>query len=103
MKKLLLTSIAFVALVAGPATAADLARPVYRRPVVVAAPVYTWSGFYVGGNVGGSWGDARTDIAGSATTVALPGFLGGFPGNNVAFADSNTARLNGVIGGGQIG
>jgi outer membrane immunogenic protein len=103
MKKLLLISIAFAALIAGPATAADLARPVYRRPVVVAAPVYTWSGFYVGGNVGGSWGDARTDIAGSATTVALPGFLGGFPGNNVAFADSNTARLNGVIGGGQIG
>ena len=34
MKKLLLTSATFAALVA-PATAADLARPVYRRPVVV--------------------------------------------------------------------
>jgi outer membrane immunogenic protein len=102
MKKLLLTSIAFAALM-GPATAADLARPVHRRPVVVAAPVYTWTGFYVGGNVGGSWGNARTDIAGSATTVAIPGLFGGFPGNNVAFADSNTTRLNGVIGGGQIG
>src|SRR6516225_8974923 len=103
MKKLLLAGIAFAALVAGPATAADLARPVHRRPVVVAAPVYTWTGFYVGGNVGGSWGNARTDIAGSANFFALPADLGtAFPAN-VAFADSNTTRLNGVIGGGQIG
>jgi len=54
MRKLLLSGIAFAALIAGPATAADLARPVYRRPVVVVAPVYTSTGFYVGGNVGGS-------------------------------------------------
>jgi outer membrane immunogenic protein len=67
------------------------------------APVYGWTGWYIGGNIGYSWGDARTDVAGSATTVALPFFFGGFPGNNVAFADSNTARLNGVIGGGQVG
>jgi outer membrane immunogenic protein len=72
MRKLLLAGIAFAAVV-GPATAADLARPVYRRPVVVAHPVYTWTGFYVGGNVGGSWGDARTDIAGNATTVSFLG------------------------------
>jgi hypothetical protein len=48
MKKLLVTGAVFTALV-GPATAADLARPVYRRPVVVVAPVYTRTGFYVGG------------------------------------------------------
>jgi hypothetical protein len=29
----------------GSATAADLARPVYRAPVAVAAPVWSWSGF----------------------------------------------------------
>jgi outer membrane immunogenic protein len=52
-------------------------------------------------------GRCRTDIAGSGTTfgpvspIAVPPFSG-FP-SNVAFADSNTARLNGVIGGGQIG
>jgi outer membrane immunogenic protein len=103
MKKLLLTSIAFVALVAGPATAADLARPVHRRPVVVAAPVYTWTGFYVGGNVGGSWGDARTDIAGSATIISFPGSTAPETNAPVTFADSQTQRLNGVIGGGQIG
>jgi outer membrane immunogenic protein len=105
MKKLLLISAGLAALI-GPATAADLARPVYRRPVV-AAPVYTWTGFYVGGNVGGSWGNARTDIAGSATTVAFPNLPvppgpPGFP-STIAFTDSNTARLNGIVGGGQIG
>src|SRR5262245_34069673 len=93
-------SIALLALVTAPATAADLPRKAPRLP---SPPVYAWTGFYVGGNVGASWGNARTDIAGSATTVALPDLNGGFPGNNVAFADSNTARLNGIIGGGQIG
>ena len=61
-----------------PALAADM--PVKAPPP---APVNSWTGFYVGGNVGGSWGNSPTDIAGSATTVALPGVGGGFPGNNV--------------------
>jgi outer membrane immunogenic protein len=70
---------------------------------VVAAPVYTWTGFYVGGNVGGSWGNARTDIAGSGTTITNLG--GVFVATNppATFADSQTQRLNGVIGGGQVG
>jgi outer membrane immunogenic protein len=69
---------------------------------VVAAPVYTWTGFYVGGNVGGSWGNARTDIAGSATSVSVFGPIT-IQNPPVAFADSQTQRLNGIIGGGQIG
>ena len=104
MKKLLLIGAAFAVLLT-PALAAENPVRVHKRvrPAVVAPPVYSWTGFYVGGNVGYGWGNARTDIAGGATTTALPDFLGGFPGNSVAFADSNTARLNGVIGGGQIG
>jgi outer membrane immunogenic protein len=70
------------------------------------APVYSWTGFYIGGNVGYSWGDAHTDITGSGSTTAFLGFPntppGGFPAS-FGFADSNTARLDGVIGGGQIG
>jgi outer membrane immunogenic protein len=72
--------------------------PVYRAPPPPRAPVYNWTGFYVGGNVGGSWGNARTDIAGSATTVST---IGPFP--PATFADSQTQRLNGFIDGGQIG
>ena len=89
--------------------AAVYKAPVYKAPPPPPAPVYNWTGFYVGGNVGYSWGNAHTDIAGRASTFALetPGLivppdLPGFPAN-VAFADSNTDRLNGVIGGGQIG
>jgi outer membrane immunogenic protein len=102
MRKLLFSGVAFAALVAGPAMAADQAAPVYKRPrpVVLAAPVYKWTGFYVGGNVGYSWGDPRTDIAGNGNLntvvqTAATTFFG--------IAGSNTTRLDGVIGGGQIG
>ena len=55
MKRLLLAGVALSAFVAGPAIAADLrARPVYKAapPVVT---YYSWTGCYVGGNVGGVW------------------------------------------------
>jgi outer membrane immunogenic protein len=91
------TGLAALSIFGGPAFAADM--PVKAPPPPA---VYSWTGFYAGGNLGYGWGDAPTGIAGSATTVALPG-VGGFPGNNVAFADSNTALPSGVIGGGQIG
>jgi outer membrane immunogenic protein len=58
MKKILLTTIALSALVAVPAMAADVGRPVYRAPP--AAPVYpvygfSWTGCYIGGHIGGLW------------------------------------------------
>jgi outer membrane immunogenic protein len=98
------------------ASAADQEPPLHKAPVYKApprppVPVYNWNGFYVGGNLGYSWGDAHTDLAGRASTVTFPpgslaqdGFPD-FPGflNTVHFADSNAARLSGVIGGGQIG
>jgi outer membrane immunogenic protein len=84
------------------AVLALIGKPAFAAPPAP-APVYSWTGFYVGGNVGYGWGDAGTNIAGSASTIALPTIGGGFPGNNVAFADSGTERLKGVIGGGQFG
>jgi outer membrane immunogenic protein len=55
MKKLLLAGAAMLALFGGTATAADLRAPppVYRAPPPVY--VYSWTGCYVGGNVGGVW------------------------------------------------
>jgi outer membrane immunogenic protein len=94
---LLLTSFTFAALIAGSAIAVAQQPRVYRRPVVVAAPVYTWTGFYVGGNVGYSWGDARTDLAGNGSG------MGDDVPYSFTFATSNTTKLNGVIGGGQVG
>jgi len=64
MKKLLLASVAGVALVAGaPADAADLGqRPVYKAPPVVApVPVFTWTGCYIGAHGGFGWGRDHND------------------------------------------
>ena len=77
MKKLLLASISFAALVAGPATAADLGRPAYRAPVVYAP---AWTGFYVGGDIGGAWQNSQT-------------FLFTDPGNAAANASCTQCSL----------
>jgi len=60
MKKFLLGTIGLVALgMAAPASAADLrARPAPPPPYV--APIYDWSGFYIGAN--GGWGQSRNCV-----------------------------------------
>jgi len=76
---------------AGSANAADIAAPVYKAPPV--APVYNWSGFYIGGHGGcaASKHNYSTAIADSD---------GPDPGTFFAF-DSD--RGGGCFGGGQIG
>jgi len=54
MTKLLVTSAAFAALIV-PAIAAEKPVLVYKRPVVTVAPVSSWTGFYIGGGLGGKW------------------------------------------------
>jgi outer membrane immunogenic protein len=60
MKKILLTGVALAALACGPALAADLpARrqmPV-KAPEPMAAPIYNWSGLYIGGHGGGGFSE----------------------------------------------
>ncbi len=76
MKKFLLATVALVALGAtAPALAADLAaRPVYTKAPVYAAPIYNWTGFYIGGHVGGA-------LAGDDSLNGSDGrFLGGIQG-----------------------
>jgi len=62
MKKLLLATVALVALGATvPALAADLAaRPYTKAPPPVMAPIYNWTGFYIGGHVGAAFGNDNT-------------------------------------------
>jgi outer membrane immunogenic protein len=74
------------------ASAADL--PV-KAPQTVLAPVYNWTGFYVGGNVGYGWGTAENNLSLSHPLVA-PGLSG-----TLAATDSN--KIKGVIGGLQAG
>jgi len=55
MKKLSLAGIALAVVVAGPAMAADLSlKPMYKAPPPP-VPVWSWTGCYVGGHVGGLW------------------------------------------------
>ena len=66
----------------GAAEAADLPVRTYTKAPMVVAPVYDWTGFYVGANLGWSFGRARTDfsIAGvpfSSTSQRMDGILGG--------------------------
>jgi outer membrane immunogenic protein len=100
MKRLFVVGGIAAILFASSAMAADL--PVYKAPPPPVA-VPTWTGFYVGGNIGYSWGDAQTDFTASGSTVTSHAvFPGTFP-TNFYLADSNNAGLSGVVGGGQIG
>lgn len=76
------------------ASAADL--PV-KAPVVAAAPVYNWTGFYVGANIGGGWGNHDVD----GYTPNDPAMVSWF----TAFGPPPSLSLNssGVIGGFQLG
>jgi outer membrane immunogenic protein len=97
MKKLT-TAIATIALIGTPAFAADMA--VKAPPSPPPAPVYNWTGFYVGGNIGASFGRAKTDFNSDPVTLLFhttPVFT--LPG----FAGSAIAEPSGFIGGGQIG
>lgn len=56
MKKILLGSVALVALGTASAFAADLpARTYTKAPAYVPAPIYNWTGFYIGGHIGGAF------------------------------------------------
>jgi outer membrane immunogenic protein len=114
MKKLLLSTVALAGLTAG-AMAADLpARRMAPAPFA-AVPVFTWTGFYVGANVGAGWngnnnngfngnffnnGNLVATSAGLVTAPVVPatgnfGFGNGFGGNN-----NNDV---GILGGVQVG
>src|SRR5580693_3169732 len=65
MRKFLLATVGLVALVgvAAPASAADLAaRPYTKAPPPIVAPIYDWSGFYIGANGGGGWSNKCWDV-----------------------------------------
>jgi len=85
MKRLFLGSVALVALSLGTAAAfaADRGVPAYAPPPPP-APVYTWSGCYVGASAGGVFGRSQH-----------------FDGAGVPI--TNSFDLSGFIGGGQLG
>ena len=78
-------------LLTGSAYAADLPAKVYTKAPAVVAPVYNWTGFYVGVNGGYSWGRSNTTITAPA---------GVFPTTPFTPFHQN---VDGGLGGGQIG
>lgn len=86
MKKFLIGAVGLVAM-ATSASAADLAaRPYTKAPPPVIAPIYDWSGFYIGLNGGGGWShkcwDRDTGLGGTFSAAegchdATGGVVGG--------------------------
>jgi outer membrane immunogenic protein len=101
MKRTLIAGAAFASLLAATgAFAADL--PVYSKAPAVAA-VYDWTGFYIGTNLGYSWGRGSTDGSVTGTqTVATVG-AGTVTTPLAALPLIGRADVNGFIGGGQLG
>jgi len=102
MKKLLLGSMAFVALIAGPAMAADMAvrAPVYKGPAPVVA-AYNWSGFYIGGTVGGAWG--TFDPTTSTVLSPVGGGLAATSVTAINAAGVQSIKPSGWTGGFEVG
>jgi outer membrane immunogenic protein len=92
MRKILLAGLALTALCSAPAFAADIPAkaPVYKAPVVIP---FSWTGWYVGANIGYGWGNGDTffdPLPSAAAFINLaPTTLGPDP--------------KGVLGGGQLG
>lgn len=82
MKKSCLALIAAATIASATAQAADMA--VKAPPPPIPAPIFTWTGFYLGGNIGGAW----------TSTFVRESFFG------AEWGRSSSARF---IGGGQLG
>src|SRR5580704_15427107 len=104
-RRTLLASVGAIA-VTGAALAADLPSrappPVFLPP----PPIFTWTGLYAGLNAGYTWSNSNTVNTATADLFGNPDLPGG-PAFGVASAALATrsvpAKIDGFIGGGQIG
>src|SRR5262245_61403733 len=106
MRKFLIASSAITALMmAAPASAADM--PVKARPLQPPPPVFSWTGFYVGGHLGGAWGTTESTLG----SVSFCQFFGGKTSVPLNQCDSvsgfsipiSQTQTNGFLGGVQGG
>jgi outer membrane immunogenic protein len=93
--KRFLTALAVTGIATSSALAADLpvrTAPIAPQPIIAPAPA--WTGCYVGGNLGGAFGDAS--LSGAAGTVSTNG--SGFAGGGQIGCDYQFANSGWVIG-----
>ena len=88
---------AFAAVTANSAASAADMAPRYTKAPPVMVEVWNWTGFYIGGNAGYSWGRSRTDVNYFNTVTGAPIVLP--PGSVV----SSSFNMDGGIAGGQAG
>jgi outer membrane immunogenic protein len=92
-----LATAAFAAMAAvSAASAADMA-PRYTKAPPAMVEVWNWTGFYIGGNAGYSWGRSNTDVSFFNTVTGTP--IVPPPGS----VTSSSFNMNGGIAGGQAG
>ena len=99
MRRLSIAVIATAAIIAFPhlTSAADLGRQNYKAPPPPSPPVYNWTGWYVGANIGGGWG--HRDVT-YVPNDPISNFLA------IVFNPPLTAasfNSSGIIGGLQLG
>src|ERR1700679_1036540 len=91
MRNALVAAVGIVTLGMAPALAADLPARTYSKAPVMVAPIYDWSGFYIGLNGGGA--SSRecytiTSVAGAAVTPNSEGChnaTGGLAGGQIGY------------------
>lgn len=92
-----LASLAAVAALSAPAAAADMRIPM-KAPPAVAPVIFNWTGFYIGVNGGGAFGE-RHDVNVTETLAGAIFVAGTWPG----VGNFGSLEPTGGFGGGQIG
>jgi len=101
MNKAALGLVAIAALITTPALAADMA---VKAPPLASAPAFSWTGFYIGADIGGAWGhqSAASDPISGVNQAPMSGTLNGsgaiggvYAGYNFALAPSWLVGLEG--------
>jgi outer membrane immunogenic protein len=94
--KKLAVALLFVAVGAVGASAADLPARTYGKAPAMVAPIYNWSGFYVGLNAGGAWNDSNPR---TTTLFPVAGYFADTSVPAIALVGNQRINRSGFTGG----
>jgi outer membrane immunogenic protein len=93
-KKLSLLAVAASMLVSSAAYTADMAPRYTKAPPPAPVPVYDWTGFYVGVELGGKWGNTTW----TTTAITNPPFIPVVDGSSPRTYNPTSGRFGGYAG-----